>query len=379
MKTYIKILPIAILLSACMDTTSSGNGTKSETVASAVAQSPAITIDAQKMLIGGKTVFNHPACNLNYYPDFYPIVTTAEIEFVGDTHDIETTYPRHFSALSAASMKSTTASERLKEEILTQARGKSLIKLTPSYTDVSVNRMIQPVIVGYAHHKNMYTQDEQRAVEDWLNSIIDRIDRDPFQRGFPRYHNVRYRNEMNQMYLGVATENTSRFNRAIKAYKDAVDGMRADGSFINDSSRGGSSINYTAGSLSHLIMIAEMAAIQGVDLYSYRDGHIHTGIKFLLDVTQNTALILPYSSVGKDRDEIRENNGKNYDYKNPYTGWNTYPMADFTFYYINRFPTSENAKRLRRGDYYKRIRSGKINKKWDFIAISGGPSACFTN
>ena len=143
MKPYIKILPIAILLSACMDTTSSSSGTKSETVTSAAAHSPDITLDAKKMLIGGKTVFNHPACNLNYYPDFYPVVTTAEIEFVGDTHDIETTYPRHFSALSAASMKSTAASERLKEEILTQARGKSLIKLTPSYTDVSVNRMIQ--------------------------------------------------------------------------------------------------------------------------------------------------------------------------------------------------------------------------------------------
>ncbi|MEN8823621.1 MAG: alginate lyase family protein [Glaciecola sp.] len=379
MKTYIKILPIAILLSACMDTTNNGSGTKSETVTSAAALSPAITLDAEKMLIGGKTVFNHPACNLNYYPDFYPVVTTAEIEFAGDTDDIETTYPRHFSALSAASMKSVSAAKRLKEEIITQARGKSLIKLTPSYTDVSVNRMIQPVIVGYAHHKNMYAQEEQKEVEDWLNSIIDRIDRDPFQRGFPRYHNVKYRNEMNQIYLGVATENTSRFNRAIKAYKDAVDGMRADGSFVNDSSRGGSSINYTASSISHLVMIAEMAAVQGVDVYSYRDGHIHEGIKFLLDITKDPSLILPYSSVGNDRNEIWETKGKEYDYKNPYNGWNTYPRADFIFYYINRFPSSENAKRLKQGEYYKRIRSGNVNKKWDFAAMTGGPSACFAN
>ena len=39
MNTYIKILPIAILLSACMDTTSSGSGTKSVSATSASTQS----------------------------------------------------------------------------------------------------------------------------------------------------------------------------------------------------------------------------------------------------------------------------------------------------------------------------------------------------
>jgi hypothetical protein len=352
-------------IAACSDVPTASNAGSSDAVTTTRA-----SYTATNMLLGTSRDTSSPLCALSYDSAFAP-VTNVQISQIGIDHRIETTVPRHFTGLGIAAINDAAARAQLKSELLTHARARSMLNIND---DVSVNRMIQPVIVAYGHNKAAFTADEQVEIEVWLGRIIDA------KRDSPTLalHNIHYRNALNQMMLGIVSNNERRVQNALRVYQRAINGLRRDGSFPNDSERGGSSLNYQADSTATLVTIAELAANQGLDIYSYGgDKTIATAVNFTVDATMDTSLIFPYARRSNERWQDKPE----YPASTPYAGWIERSNAEWAFYWITRFPNSpETAKIVENVEYVSRKqRNNAINPDYDFDWRVGGSAACFTS
>lgn len=325
------------------------------------------------MLLGTSRDTSSRLCQLSYYDVFEPVID-VRVSQVGIDHDVETTVPRHFTGLGIAAVNDPVAREQLRGDLLNNARAGGFLSLDD---DISVNRMLQPVLVAYGQNKSAFSAAEQQEIEVWFNRIVNKIERSENTTGLPRLHNIRYRNALNQMLLGIVSNNDRRVQNAIRVYRSAINGLRNDGSFQDDSERGGSSLNYQADSTATLVTIAELAANQGIDLYSYgNDKTISTAVNFTLDATLNTDLIFPYARRSSERWQDKAE----FTARTPWTGWQQQSNAEWAFYWIDRFPNSaETAKILTSVEYVQRKLENRVNADWDFDWRVGGSAACFTS
>lgn len=238
--------------------------------------------------------------------------------------------------------------------------------------------MLQPVIAAYGHNKSIFSEAEQLEVEKWMGALLDRIERMPETRSLPKLHNVTYRNALNQMLLGIVSNNDTRVNKAQWVFKAAIDGMRQDGSFPNDSQRGGSSLSYQNNATATLVTIAEVAANQGIDLYNYGvNGSISDAVNFTIDATNTPSLIYDCARSGPNGDELYRDDPQ-FPARNPSKGWATISRAEFGMYWIARFPDSQEAAKIRSLPYIKGKLSGRVSADWDFQWDVGGSASCFT-
>ena len=349
------------------------NSTSSECLKQS-AQNP-----SKKLLIGEPINKSSSLCNLNYLSQLEPI-TEYSIEKIGVDHEIEHIVPSHYTGLGIAALYSDKAQKQLKKELLAHARNASFKSLSD---DISVNRMIQPLIVAYGHNQSIFSEKEQNEINTWLSDVIDTRMKFPqyayYEKNLP-LHNVNYRMNLNLMLLGIVSQDDRKINRAISTYKKAIKGMRDDGSFPNDSSRGGSSLNYQVDSLGTLITIAELAANQGYDLYAFGgDKTIAKAVNFTIDATNDSSLIFLYANSGPNADELWMDDPK-YPASNPFTGWKNGKKAEWVFYWITRFPnTPETKKIINYVPYFKKIMAGEGNPNDSYFWNVGGSAACFTS
>lgn len=331
--------------------------------------------NSERLLLSQPIRPRSPVCNLTYYSEMAPITAYRDDE-VGVDHDIESIIPRHYTGLGIAALSSERSRTQLKNELVAHARAKSFVSFSD---EISVNRMIQPVMVAYGHNKSAFSEDEQRDVEQWFASLLSRVDRMPQTRSLPRLHNVTYRNALNQMILGVVSNDTARVNRAIAVYKNAIDGMRTDGSFPNDSQRGGSSLSYQSNATATLVTIAEIAANQNIDLYSYGGNKtIATAVRFTIDATNDPSLIYDYARSGPNGGELYRDD-PNFPASNPSTEWSRISRAEFGMYWLARFPNSPEATKIRSLPYIQGKLNGRVSPDWDFQWDVGGSASCFTS
>ena len=89
------------------------------------------------------------------------------------------------------------------------------------------------------------------------------------------------------------------FDRGLAAYRDAIAAMRPDGSLPLETRRGARALWYQRHAIASLVVIAEIAARQGVDLYGYAlDGRdLHLALRFLLDGIDDPSLVWPYAAA----------------------------------------------------------------------------------
>jgi len=104
--------------------------------------------------------------------------------------------------------------------------------------------------------------------------------------------------DLGLMVFAVWTGNDTLFQRGIKRYFAILDGLiRPDGSHFSESQRGGSALSYSIGATDTLIRMAELAAVQGYDLYGVEiDGKsLHTIMDFHISAIEDETLIHPYA------------------------------------------------------------------------------------
>ena len=235
------------------------------------------------------------------------------------------------------------------------AKGRAMTKLEDPGDAASyyvVERTLLPTIVTYwlTVRGNPEIPAKRRLrIERWLEGLVERSRQ---RRLALSSDEVSARN--NHAYLaggvlmawGGLTGDAGLVETAVKIYRRAIADMRADGSFPLETMRGARALWYQRHAVASLVTIAEMAAVQGIDLYGYRvDGRdIHRAVGFLLDAVDDPRKVWRYAEAninpGPARNYRRQDLGflRRRAHDRHYMAWAEIYMA--------RFPAREESRRL---------------------------------
>lgn len=216
----------------------------------------------------------------------------------------------------------------------------------------AINRVLLPAVVAWSLVRDSAeaTADPERAarIERWLRRVA-RLRGELRPAGgageVTRRNNHRYLSASAGMAWGALAGDDASFREGPEAFDMALADMRADGSLPLETRRGSRALWYQRHAIASLVAIAEMAAVQGRDLYAReRDGRsLHTAIRFLLDAIADPELVDRYADrtgddSGTDGQDlsflVRRGHGRHY-------------MA-WAEVYVARFPGREESRRLLR-------------------------------
>ena len=236
-----------------------------------------------------------------------------------------------------------------------------------------------------SNHPN-FTQDRKTVINKWLKNKIlgehikykknnawfkshDGIKNKPITRKLSGidgincctpmgYESTRIQVDNALMAGSILFNDLEAFKSSLKGFVDVIDTMRIDGSLPYQTSRGNAAIWYQNLAINVLVAMAEMAAYQGVDLYSFKSKtgtDIHDAISFLLASIENTELIHKYAK--RNINPWRSGNGVTdpLDYtfqvgKDKIFKWqrgvNKSSFLSWYEIYSYRFPDHDNLKKL---------------------------------
>ncbi len=215
----------------------------------------------------------------------------------------------------------------------------------------NLDRTLLPVIVAYSlvrDHPDVPAGARQR-IEQWLDRLVWRRgpgrERDPDLSSSQNNH--RYLSDSVTMAWGILRGDDEAFRSGIERYLAALEQMRPDGSLPLETARGARALSYQRHAISSLVAIAEMAAVQGYDLYGIEGGQgqsIHRAIEFLLDGIDDPAIVWPYAMENVNPGPYRNYKVQDLGFMKE-RGHGRHYMA-WVEAYRARFPTSELALRL---------------------------------
>ena len=172
----------------------------------------------------------------------------------------------------------------------------------------NIDRSLMPMIVAFSLVRDQADADPVRIrrIETWLARVVD------MRRGAERFfkpslsssrNNHRYLADSVTMAWGALTGNAALFDKGIHRYRVALDQARPDGSLPLETGRGRMALHYQRHAIGSLVAIAEMADVQGIDLYSWRNERgqtIHDLIGFLARALDDPAELEAYAPHAQD-------------------------------------------------------------------------------
>jgi poly(beta-D-mannuronate) lyase len=166
----------------------------------------------------------------------------------------------------------------------------------------NLDRTLLPMIVAYSLVRDdpAVSDHERRRIDAWLHQLVWR--RGPGRTRDPALsssrNNHRYLSDSVTMAWGILQGDDEAFRSGIERYRAALGQMRRDGSLPLETARGARALSYQRHAIASLVAIAEMAAVQGSDLYGIEGDQgqsIHRAIAFLLDGIDDPAMVWPYA------------------------------------------------------------------------------------
>lgn len=143
------------------------------------------------------------------------------------------------------------------------------------------------------------TADQRRQILKWMHDVTEHMfDQDPHPEDHTRENNHAYWRALCATSVGIMTSDDKLYRRGLEQYARAIGQMNSDGSLPLEMARHENALHYQSFALTPLVMIAELAAHQGTDLYSLRvNGHtIADSIDFLVRASANLDLMKQYAS-----------------------------------------------------------------------------------
>ncbi len=140
---------------------------------------------------------------------------------------------------------------------------------------------------------------QRAAILAWLHKVTEYMfDQDPHPGEPARENNHAYWRALCATSVGIITSDDKLYRRGLAQYVRAIGQMNPDGSFPLEMARHENAIHYQSFALAPLVMIAELARRQGIDLYSLRvNGHIIAdAVDFLVRASANPGLVKEYAS-----------------------------------------------------------------------------------
>lgn len=140
----------------------------------------------------------------------------------------------------------------------------------------------------------------QRAqISKWMHQLTQYMfDQDPHPGDVARENNHAYWRALCATSVGILTSDENLYHRGLAQYARAIAQMNADGSFPQEMARHENALHYQSFALAPLVMIAELAAQQGTDIYSLQaNGHtIADAVDFLVRASADPQLVREYAS-----------------------------------------------------------------------------------
>ena len=170
------------------------------------------------------------------------------------------------------------------------------------------------------------------------------------------YESTRLQVDNALMAVSILHNDIDGFASALKGYVDVLNTIRTDGSLPYQTARGNAAIWYQNLGINVLVMAAEMAANQGIDLYRYKapsGADLHQAIAFLALSLEKPTVIIPYAQ--KNINPWRKGNGitdpndhtkQLGQFKIPKLQRNGASFLAWFEPYQNRFPNHPNIKTL---------------------------------
>ena len=148
------------------------------------------------------------------------------------------------------------------------------------------------------------TPAQEKDIRKWLNTVSGRA-RDYVERkepypGSDAWNNHRYWAGFAVSAAGIATGNRSDYEWGIASYKAGVDQIQPDGALPREMARAGRALHYHLYALAPLIMIAELAEANNLDLYRYRDGAIHRLVRLCIAGLQDPGIFAKATGVPQE-------------------------------------------------------------------------------
>ncbi len=123
------------------------------------------------------------------------------------------------------------------------------------------------------------TPDQDKEIRKWLGSVatsaIDYVEQKESNPESDAWNNHRYWAGFAVCAAGIAVGDRSDYEWGIASYKAGVDRIQPDGVLPREMARAGRALHYHIYALAPLVMIAELAEANDLDLYSYKNGAIH--------------------------------------------------------------------------------------------------------
>ncbi|MGE3741204.1 MAG: alginate lyase family protein [Geminicoccaceae bacterium] len=201
----------------------------------------------------------------------------------------------------------------------------------------ALDRALLPTLVAVALLENdtAFGQDERDRVLAWLKGLIDTRPR-PASATVTRRNNHHYLRGSVDAAWGALTGDEAFFESGVQAYRDGIDQIQPDGSLPLETKRGEMALWYQRHALASLVVIAEIAANQGVDLSGDRAGDrdLHAAVRFLVEAIDQPGLVDPYAGTAEQDLTFLERRG----HERNYMAW-----AEI---YAARFPERPESARL---------------------------------
>ena len=140
---------------------------------------------------------------------------------------------------------------------------------------------------------------QRAAILKWMHKVAEYMfGQDPHPDGRARENNHAYWRALCATSVGILTSDDKLYRRGLSQYMRAIGQMNPDGSLPLEMARHENALHYQSFALAPLVMIAELAARQGIDLYNLRvNGHtIGDAVDFLVRASADLSLVKKYAS-----------------------------------------------------------------------------------
>ena len=140
---------------------------------------------------------------------------------------------------------------------------------------------------------------ERESILKWMHKVTEYMfDQDPHPGDHDRENNHAYWRALCAVSVGILTNDVKLYRRGLAQYVRAIGQMNEDGSLPLEMARHENALHYQSFALAPLVMIAELASRQGIDLYSLRvNGHtIADAVDFLVRASADLTLVKKYAS-----------------------------------------------------------------------------------
>ena len=152
----------------------------------------------------------------------------------------------------------------------------------PGFQGVYVqNWLLSAVAISYlkVRPSGVATPHQDATIQKWFKMLGSRVE-DYFSRAIMRGDSDGQNNHLYWAGLAIAAASIAcnrpkDFESALSTYRAGLDAIQPDGSLIAEMNRGQMALHYHLYALAPLIMLAELAEANGLDLYAEHDGAIH--------------------------------------------------------------------------------------------------------